>query len=63
MSLRQLSARFWHFFWFFALPLAVAWITVDILDRAELIEEVEVWYVLLLFAGLAKRLRVEAVPQ
>jgi signal peptidase I len=53
LSLRHLSCKFWHFFWFFALPLAAAWITVDILDKASVIEEVEVWYVLLLFAALA----------
>ncbi len=53
MNLKHLVYKFWYFFWFFALPLTIAWGVVDILDRAELIEEVEVWYVLLLFAILA----------
>ncbi|MCP4604899.1 MAG: signal peptidase I [Proteobacteria bacterium] len=53
MNFKYLIYKFWSFFWFVALPLAVAWGIVDILDRSELIEEVEVWYVLLLFMVLA----------
>ncbi|MDJ0764415.1 MAG: signal peptidase I [Myxococcota bacterium] len=53
MNLKHLIRRFWYFFWFFALPIVVAWVTVDMLVRAGMIEEVEVWYVLLLFAMLA----------
>ncbi|MCP4674472.1 MAG: signal peptidase I, partial [Deltaproteobacteria bacterium] len=53
MDFRYLVHRFWHFIWFIALPLTVAWGTVDILDRANLIDEVEVWYVLLLYAVIA----------
>ncbi len=53
MDFRYLVHRFWHFIWFIALPLTVAWGTVDILDRTNLIEEVEVWYVLLLYAVIA----------
>ncbi len=53
MNFRYLVYRFWYFFWFIALPLAIAWGIVDILDRAALIDEFEFWYVLLLFAVLA----------
>lgn len=39
--------------WFVVLPLAVSWSLVVFLDKLSVIEEVEVWYVLLLFAGFA----------
>lgn len=52
MKYRHLIHKFWYFIWFVALPLSIAWITVDILDRARIVDEFEPWYVLLLFAVL-----------
>ena len=53
MNLMSLFRRACYFFWFLALPIAVAWGAIDILVRIGIVEEVEVWYVLLLFVILA----------
>jgi signal peptidase I len=42
----------WYLFWFFLAPATLSWISVSILDRLELVDEFEPWYVLLLFAVL-----------
>jgi signal peptidase I len=52
LDIRHLKFRFWYFFWFVLLPLAISWAVVDILDRLDIVDEFEVWYVLLLFALL-----------
>jgi signal peptidase I len=52
LGFRSLFHKFWHAFWFALLPLFVSWIAVDILARAEVVDEFEIWYVLLLFALL-----------
>lgn len=52
MKYRYLVHKFWYFIWFVALPLSIAWITIDALDRARVVDEFEPWYVLLLFAIL-----------
>jgi len=52
LDFRSLTHRFWHAFWFAILPLVVSWVAVDILARAGIVDEFEVWYVLLLFAVL-----------
>jgi signal peptidase I len=52
LDLKYLKFKFWYFFWFVLLPLGVAWAVVDILARLEVVDEFEVWYVLLLFAVL-----------
>ncbi|MDD5308014.1 MAG: signal peptidase I [Deltaproteobacteria bacterium] len=53
MNFRYLVHRFWYFAWFVLLPLGIAWGVIDVLDKVEVVEEVEIWYVLLLFAALA----------
>ncbi len=53
MNFKHFFYQFWYVFWFVALPLAAAWAVVDTLSRTNKIEEVEVWYVLLLFALFA----------
>lgn len=53
MNFKYLVYKFWYLFWFMLLPLAIAWTAVVFLNKSALIEEVEVWYVLLLFAGIA----------
>ena len=52
MDFRHLVHRFWYFFWFVLLPLVISWVSVDLLDRADVVDEFEVWYVLLMFAVL-----------
>ncbi|MBN2528632.1 MAG: signal peptidase I [Deltaproteobacteria bacterium] len=52
MKLRYFSHKFWYVVWFVALPLSISWITIDLLDRARVVDEFEPWYVLLLFAIL-----------
>ncbi|HUT76785.1 MAG TPA: S26 family signal peptidase, partial [Polyangia bacterium] len=52
MDFRSLFYKFWYAFWFALLPLFVSWVVVDILARAEVVDEFEIWYVLLLFALL-----------
>lgn len=52
MDFRSLLHKFWYAIWFALLPLVVSWIVVDLLARAEVVDEFEVWYVLLLFALL-----------
>jgi len=44
--------KFWYVVWFFLAPLLLSWIAVSILDRLEIVDEFEPWYVLLLFAML-----------
>jgi signal peptidase I len=53
LDLKHVARRFWYFLWFVGLPFAVAWIAVDILVRNRILEEVEVWYILLLSVILA----------
>jgi signal peptidase I len=53
LSLKYIFHLFFYTLWFIALPLAVAWAVIGILDRADAIDEFEFWYVLLLFAILA----------
>jgi signal peptidase I len=45
--------KFWYTIWFVVLPLVIAWLIVDVAARVGAIEEIEIWYVLLCFAGLA----------
>jgi signal peptidase I len=52
LDFRSLSHKFWYAAWFALLPLVLSWVVVDLLARAEVVDEFEVWYVLLLFAGL-----------
>jgi signal peptidase I len=48
LDFKHAVRRFWYFIWFVGLPFAVAWIVVNILVRNGILEEVEVWYILLL---------------
>ena len=50
--LRHAVFKAWYLFWFFLAPATLSWISVSILDRLELVDEFEPWYVLLLFAVL-----------
>ena len=52
MDFKHLRHKLFYFLWFVALPLVVSWVTVDLLARARVVDEFEVWYVLLLFAIL-----------
>lgn len=53
MKLKSLGYKFWYALWFVILPLILAWFIVDVAARLGVIEEIEIWYVLLCFAGLA----------
>ena len=50
--LRYLVFKFWYLVWFFLAPFVLSWIAVSMLDRLEIVDEFEPWYVLLLFAVL-----------
>lgn len=50
--LRYFIFKFWYLVWFFLAPATVSWIVVSVLDRLEIVDEFEPWYVLLLFAVL-----------
>jgi signal peptidase I len=50
--LRHVVFKFWYLVWFFLAPASLSWITVSVLDRLEVVDEFEPWYVLLLFAVL-----------
>jgi signal peptidase I len=50
--LRYVAYKLWYLFWFFLAPATLSWIAISILDRLELVDEFEPWYVLLLFAVL-----------
>lgn len=50
--LRYFVLKFWYVVWFFLAPFVISWVTVSVLDRLEIVDEFEPWYVLLLFAVL-----------
>jgi signal peptidase I len=50
--LRYLVFKLWYLVWFFLAPFVLSWIAVSFLDRLEIVDEFEPWYVLLLFAVL-----------
>jgi signal peptidase I len=53
VQLKSLVYKFWYALWFVILPLIIAWLIVDVAARTGVIEEIEIWYVLLCFACLA----------
>ncbi|MCP4199960.1 MAG: signal peptidase I [Proteobacteria bacterium] len=53
MDLKHAVRRFWYFLWFVGIPFVLAWIVIDVLVRNGILEEVEVWYILLLSVILA----------
>jgi signal peptidase I len=50
--LRHVFFKLWYLLWFFLAPATLSWIVVSVLDRMEVVDEFEPWYVLLLFAVL-----------
>lgn len=52
MNLRYFAYKFWYLVWFVIIPFVVSWVVIDVLDRLEIVDEFEPWYVLALFAVL-----------
>ena len=52
MNLRYFAYKFWYLLWFVFIPFVVSWVVIDILDRLEVVDEFEPWYVLAFFAVL-----------
>ena len=50
--LRYILFKLWYLIWFFLVPATASWVIISILDRLEIVDEFEPWYVLLLFAVL-----------
>lgn len=52
MNLRYFAYKFWYLMWFVLIPFVLSWVVIDVLDRLEVVDEFEPWYVLAFFAVL-----------